>query len=39
MDSLSPLSAEAAFAFWYGLINYEQRSATPVDLKLDRMRA
>jgi dihydrofolate synthase/folylpolyglutamate synthase len=27
------------FAFWYGLINYEQRTPTADDLKLDRMRA
>jgi dihydrofolate synthase/folylpolyglutamate synthase len=26
-------------AFWYGLINYEQRTPTANDLKLDRMRA
>jgi dihydrofolate synthase / folylpolyglutamate synthase len=30
--------AEAAHAFWYGLINFEQRSAMPDDLRLDRMR-
>lgn len=43
MDNPLPVStsspAESAHAFWYGLINYEQRSPTPVDLKLDRMRA
>ena len=33
------LSHEEARAFWYGLINYEQRTPTPDDLKLDRMRA
>src|SRR5271165_5738798 len=38
MDSSSPLSA-AARAFWYDLINFEQRSASPDDLKLDRMRS
>jgi dihydrofolate synthase/folylpolyglutamate synthase len=27
------------FAFWYGLINYEQRTPTAGDLKLSRMRA
>jgi dihydrofolate synthase/folylpolyglutamate synthase len=27
------------FAFWYGLINYEQRAPRADDLKLDRMRA
>src|SRR5271166_2559919 len=32
-------NAETAHAFWYGLINFEQRSATPDDLKLDRMRS
>ncbi len=26
------------FAFWYGLINYEQRTPSPDDFKLDRMR-
>ncbi len=29
---------ETARAFWYGLINFEHRSPTPADLKLDRMR-
>ena len=33
------LSPEQARAFWYGLINFEQRTPTPDDLKLDRMRA
>jgi len=33
------LSEEQARAFWYSLINYEQRTPTPDDLKLDRMRA
>ena len=33
------LSHEEARAFWYGLINYEQRTPTPDDLKLDRMKA
>ncbi len=28
-----------AIAFWYARINYEVRSATPTDLKLERMRA
>ena len=28
-----------ALAFWYARINYEVRSATPADLKLERMRA
>jgi len=41
MRSQSPITsvAEAVRAFWSGLINFEQRSPTPVDLKLDRMRA
>jgi dihydrofolate synthase/folylpolyglutamate synthase len=34
-----PLSYDEALAFWYGRINYEQRSPKPADLKLDRMRA
>ncbi len=42
MSNLLPASsspvAEAVRAFWYGLINYEQRSPAPADLKLDRMR-
>ncbi|MFN4259075.1 MAG: bifunctional folylpolyglutamate synthase/dihydrofolate synthase [Gemmataceae bacterium] len=33
------LTYEQALAFWYGRINYEQRSPQPGDLKLDRMRA
>src|SRR5438045_5941616 len=28
-----------ARAFWYSLINYEQRAPSPADFKLDRMRA
>ncbi len=38
MDT-SDLAQQAARAFWYGLINYEQRTPTAADLKLDRMRA
>jgi dihydrofolate synthase/folylpolyglutamate synthase len=39
-----PTSSDAATAggpraFWYGLINYEKRSPTATDLKLERMRA
>jgi len=34
-----PLSYADALAFWYGRINYEQRSPKPGDLKLDRMHA
>jgi dihydrofolate synthase/folylpolyglutamate synthase len=32
------LSYQEALDFWFGRINYEQRSAKPSDLKLDRMR-
>jgi dihydrofolate synthase/folylpolyglutamate synthase len=32
------LSPEEARAFWYGLINYEQRPPAAGDFKLDRMR-
>jgi dihydrofolate synthase/folylpolyglutamate synthase len=32
-------SYDDALAFWYGRINYEQRSPTPDDLKLDHMHA
>lgn len=31
-------NVEEAIAYWYQHINYEQKSATPKDLKLDRMR-
>jgi dihydrofolate synthase/folylpolyglutamate synthase len=34
----SALSHEEALAFWYGRVNFEQRTARPSDLKLDRMR-
>jgi dihydrofolate synthase/folylpolyglutamate synthase len=37
MDISDP-AHQAARAFWYGLINYEQRAPAPADLKLDRMR-
>src|SRR5437660_11671696 len=30
---------EQALAFWFGRVNYEQRSPRPDDLKLDWMRA
>ncbi|MCZ2343483.1 MAG: bifunctional folylpolyglutamate synthase/dihydrofolate synthase [Bacteroidales bacterium] len=33
------MTYDEAIAFWYGRINYEVRSATPFDLKLERMRA
>lgn len=33
------MTYEQALAFWFGRVNYEQRSARPDDLKLDRMRA
>ena len=39
MSFPTTLSAEEARAFWYSLINYEHNSPTPLDLKLDRMRA
>jgi dihydrofolate synthase/folylpolyglutamate synthase len=32
------LTSEQARAFWYGLVNYEQRSPAATDLKLERMR-
>src|SRR5262249_52883929 len=32
------MTYEQALAFWFGRINYEQRSPAPGDLKLDRMR-
>ncbi len=34
----APLSYRQALAFWYGFVNYEQRTPQPGDLKLDRMR-
>src|SRR5579872_3438459 len=37
MDISDP-AHQAARAFWYGLINYEQRAPTAADLNLDRMR-
>ena len=33
------MTYEEALAWWFGRINYEIRSATPQDLKLERMRA
>ncbi len=33
-----PLGPEQIRAYWYDLTNYEQRTPTPNDLKLDRMR-
>jgi dihydrofolate synthase/folylpolyglutamate synthase len=33
------MTYDDAIAFWFGRINYEVRSATPSDLKLERMRA
>jgi dihydrofolate synthase/folylpolyglutamate synthase len=33
------LTPQQARAFWFGLVNYEQRSPAAGDLKLDRMRA
>src|SRR5260370_9807911 len=39
-STLEPLSMtyQEALAFWFGRINYEQRTPQPTDLKLDRMR-
>ncbi len=39
MPPPAPSSYDDALAFWYGRVNYEQRSPAPGDLKLDRMRA
>src|SRR6516162_9808349 len=40
MDAAPPsLSPDEARAWWYGLINFEQRTPTADDLKLDHMRA
>jgi dihydrofolate synthase/folylpolyglutamate synthase len=33
------LNPEQALAFWFGRVNYEQRSPKPSDLKLERMHA
>jgi dihydrofolate synthase/folylpolyglutamate synthase len=33
------MTYDEAIQFWFGRINYEQRSPKPSDLKLDRMRA
>ncbi len=33
------MTYEEATAFWYGRVNYEVKSATEADLKLERMRA
>ena len=33
------MTYEQALAFWFGRVNYEQRSPKPSDLKLDRMHA
>src|ERR671934_1881424 len=35
---MQPWTYEAALAFWYGRINYEQSIPLPDDLRLDRMR-
>ena len=35
---LPPLAPDQIRAYWYGLINYEQRTPSAADLKLDRMR-
>ncbi len=33
------MTYDEAMAFWFGRINYETRSATPADLKLERMQS
>src|SRR5437867_13400870 len=33
------MTYDEALAYWKGHINYEQRTPTPADLKLDRMRS
>jgi dihydrofolate synthase/folylpolyglutamate synthase len=33
------MTYEQAIRYWFGRVNYEQRSPAPSDLKLDRMRA
>jgi dihydrofolate synthase / folylpolyglutamate synthase len=33
------MTYDEAMAYWFGRINYETRSATPADLKLERMQA
>src|SRR5262245_3062550 len=33
------MTYEEALRYWFGRVNYEQRSPRPSDLKLDRMRA
>ncbi|MCI0463229.1 MAG: bifunctional folylpolyglutamate synthase/dihydrofolate synthase [Gemmataceae bacterium] len=33
------MTFEQAIRYWFGRVNYEQRSPNPSDLKLDRMRA
>src|SRR5438552_3735883 len=38
LSSSPSLNYEEALAFWFGRINYEQRTPVPTDLKLDRMR-
>jgi dihydrofolate synthase / folylpolyglutamate synthase len=38
-DIVVGMKYDEAIGFWFGRVNYEQRSAKPSDLKLDRMRA
>jgi dihydrofolate synthase/folylpolyglutamate synthase len=38
LDISPPLSPDEARAWWYGLINFEQRTPTADDLKLEHMR-
>ena len=39
LPSTRCMTYDEAIAFWYGRMNFEVRSATPTDLKLERMRA
>jgi dihydrofolate synthase/folylpolyglutamate synthase len=39
IETLVPMTYEQALAFWYGRINFEHKSPTAGDFKLDRMRA
>jgi dihydrofolate synthase/folylpolyglutamate synthase len=39
MHQPSPLSPDAARSWWYARINYEHKTASAADFKLDRMRA
>jgi dihydrofolate synthase/folylpolyglutamate synthase len=39
MSPAPTMTYDEALAFWFGRINYEQRTPLPADLKLDRMKA